>query len=140
MHLAILQSEWERFMAIAHETFAAHHVPAAARRELIEIIASFEQQCVLPPGQTAPADPGLPPANPRLLGTAYHRLGGVYPIAHFADALVERLVAPGTPVHIPVEPLDAPTSTRDDERAQAHLVGAAARGCQGSSLCKQDDA
>ena len=81
MHLGISTAEWRRFIAIAHETFEVHKVPAAARRELIEIIEGFEHQCVLPPGRAAPPDPGMPRAHPSTLGTAYHRLGGVYPIA-----------------------------------------------------------
>ena len=112
MHLAISPAEWRQFMKIAVDTFEVHKVPAAARRELLEIIAGFEQQCVLPPGRAAPPDPGMPRAHPSSLGTAYHRLGGVYPIAHFADALVDRLVAADSPVKIPFDAIDAAESTR----------------------------
>merc|ERR1719326_466706 len=98
MHLGINHAEWRRFIEIARETFEVHKVPAAARRELLEIIEGFEAQCVLPAGRQAPPDPGMPRAHPSTLGTAYHRLGGVYPIAHFADALVEKLIAPDSPV------------------------------------------
>ena len=60
--------------------------------------SSFEAQCVLPPGTSAPPDPG--PAEPHAssLGTVYHRLGGVYPIAHFADPLVDKTIAVGSGV------------------------------------------
>ena len=35
-----------------------------------------------------------------------------YPIAHFADHLVELLVRPTSPVKIPVDPIDAPDAQR----------------------------
>ena len=66
-------------------------MPAGARRDLLEILSGFEQQCVLQPGARAPPDPGRPKAHPSSLGTVYHRLGGVYPIAHFVDNLVEKV-------------------------------------------------
>lgn len=76
-HLAISAAEWARFMAVADETFGRVAVPAAARRELLEVLASFEAQCVLRPGQQPPPDPGAARPHPATLGTAFHRLGGV---------------------------------------------------------------
>ena len=112
MHLGITPNEWRKFIAIAHQVFEANKVPAAAHRELIEIIEGFESGCVLPPGKQAPPDPGTARAHPSTLGTAYHRLGGVYPIAHFADALVEKLIAPDAPVKVEFHELCAPDATR----------------------------
>merc|ERR1719230_33401 len=92
MHLVITPPEWNRFMGIADQTFTRIAVPAAARRELIEILSSFQQQCVLPAGAPPPPDPGAPRPHPSSVGTAFQRLGGVYPIAMFADRVVTALL------------------------------------------------
>merc|ERR1719421_664960 len=91
MHLSISAAEWRTFLQIADDTFERKHVPMHARRDLREILAGFQQQCVLPAGRLAPPDPGAPRPHPSTLGTTFHRLGGVYPIAQFADRLVALL-------------------------------------------------
>ena len=113
-HLAITPLEWRVFADIAVSTFEKASVPVAARRMLLEILAGFEHQCVLPPGEVAPPDPGAPRPHPSSLGTSYHRLGGVYPIAHFASNLVDLLVKPGSVVQPNVEPLDSPDAHRHE--------------------------
>ena len=57
---------------------------------------SFEAQCVLPPGTRAPPDPG--PGESPHRATLYGRIGGVYPIAHFVDVLVDKALAVGSNV------------------------------------------
>ena len=115
-HLGITPAEWHRFIDIAEATFEKSHVPVGARRALLEILHGFEHQCVLTPGDTAPPDPGAPVPHPSSMGSGYHRLGGVYPIAHFADVLVERLIAVGSAVTVPVDNID-------EKAAQRHPPG-----------------
>ena len=115
MHLSISAAEWRTFLQIADDTFERKHVPMHARRDLREILAGFQQQCVLPAGRPAPPDPGAPRPHPSTLGTTFHRLGGVYPIAQFADRLVDALAAPAGPgadIGVKLEPVDDPASTR----------------------------
>ena len=115
MHLSISAAEWRTFLQIADDTFERKHVPMHARRDLREILAGFQQQCVLPAGRLAPPDPGAPRPHPSTLGTTFHRLGGVYPIAQFADRLVDALAAPAGPgadIGVKLEPVDDPASTR----------------------------
>ena len=111
-HLGISPAEWRTFMQIAARVLDDAGVSDGVRRKLLEIVGGFERECVLARGREPPADPGpsRPPDSTR--GTSYHRLGGVYPIAHFADVLVERLVAPHSPVDIGAEPIDAPGARR----------------------------
>lgn len=91
MHLGIRAAEWQQFMRVADDVFERTAVPIAARREMRDILMGFQQQCVLPPGVVAPPDPGAPRPHPSSVGTSFHRLGGVYPIAQFADRLVDAL-------------------------------------------------
>lgn len=116
MHLSITGHEWRRFMAVADETFTRIAVPVAARRELVEILSGFEQQCVLPQGAPPPPTPGAPRAHPSSVGTVFQRLGGVYPIAMFADRLVTALVADARAarpaVGVQFDALDAPDARR----------------------------
>ena len=113
-HLAIKPAEWQVFMDVADATFERIAVPAAARRELREILSGFEQQCTLPPGQRAPPDPGAPRPHPSTVGTAFHRLGGVYPIAAFADRLVDSLMThpAGRAIGVQFDALDDPDARR----------------------------
>lgn len=114
MHLAISANEWDVFMRVANGTFEKVHVPIAARRELVEILDGFRSQCVLPAGTTAPPDPGAPRPHPSTVGTAFHRLGGVYPIAQFADRLVALLRSESgqRQVNVHFEEIDAPDARR----------------------------
>ena len=53
MHLGITPAEWHQFIEIGKRTLVAVKVPAGAARELLDILRSFEAQCVLPPGTRA---------------------------------------------------------------------------------------
>ena len=112
LHLGISPHEWKKFMRIAKDVLEGVPASHGVRHKLIDIIGGFQQQCVLPRGQRPPADPGpaQPPATTK--GTAYFRLGGVYPIAHFADVLVEKLIARYSPVQLRFDPIDAPNAER----------------------------
>merc|ERR1711988_445131 len=67
------------------------HVDEECQTELHAIIANLKTQCVVQPGEAVPADPGMCRARPSG-STAYAQLGGVYPIAMFADRVVEALL------------------------------------------------
>jgi len=109
-HLAISAEQWDSFMADASKVFQAFRLDAATQQELCGILSTYQSSCVLAPGETAPADPGL--LRPTGSSTSlYHRLGGVYPIAQFADRLVESVLK-GDRVHIEHDRLDNPAGKR----------------------------
>jgi len=113
MHLAISAAEWRQFMRVAEKTFERTAVPVGARRELGEILEGFQMQCVLPEGHAPPPDPGAPRPHPSTLGTTFQRLGGVYPIAQFADRLVDLLLSDrGRAVGVAFEDIDSPDARR----------------------------
>merc|ERR1719463_129410 len=95
-HLGITQGEWQSFVLDADRVFGEFRLEAPVKVELLGIIARFQDQCVC---QRETRDPGPAPAHTSSVGTLYHRLGGVYPIAQFADRLVD-LVLRGDRVHI----------------------------------------
>merc|ERR1712187_232957 len=74
------------------------------------ILASFKDQCVLKHGEIAPRDPGMCRAKPNG-NTAYSQLGGVYPIALFADRVVEAVLR-GDRVQVQWDRLDDPAGKR----------------------------
>merc|ERR1719316_1317976 len=88
--------EWRVFVEDADRVFTEFNLDAPVRVELLGIIARFQDQCVC---KRETRDPGPPPAHTSAVGTLYHRLGGVYPIAQFADRLVD-LVLKGDRVHV----------------------------------------
>merc|ERR1719271_278638 len=95
-HLGITMHEWQVFVADADRVFSEFELEAPVKVELLGIIARFQDQCVC---KRETRDPGPPPAHTSSVGTLYHRLGGVYPIAQFADRLVD-LVLRGDRVHV----------------------------------------
>jgi hemoglobin len=95
-HLGITTAEWQVFVADADRVFTEFDLAAPVKVELLSIIAGFQDQCV---SKRETRDPGRPPAHPSSVGTLYHRLGGVYPIAQFTDRLVD-LVLRGDRVHV----------------------------------------
>eukprot|EP00441_Pelagodinium_beii_P045185 CAMPEP_0197625498 /NCGR_PEP_ID=MMETSP1338-20131121/4848_1 /TAXON_ID=43686 ORGANISM="Pelagodinium beii, Strain RCC1491" /NCGR_SAMPLE_ID=MMETSP1338 /ASSEMBLY_ACC=CAM_ASM_000754 /LENGTH=882 /DNA_ID=CAMNT_0043195925 /DNA_START=65 /DNA_END=2713 /DNA_ORIENTATION=+ len=109
-HLAISPAEWEAFMQDADKSLEDLGVAAEAKTELLAILANFQSQCVVKPGEAVPADPGNTKphsTNPAL----YHRLGGVYPLAQFVDRLVDLALASNS-VHIDVGQLEDTTQVR----------------------------
>jgi len=88
-HLCICSNEWKVFMADATRVFKDDFkLDSNTTKELSEILQNYEQACVLQPGETASADPGL--KKPTGAGSSlYKRLGGVYPIAEFVNKLVD---------------------------------------------------
>ena len=69
---------------------------------------------VLPAGAVAPPHPGAPRPHPSAVGTAFARLGGVYPIAQFAARLVDMLVdtPEGRAIGVRFDALDDPNGRR----------------------------
>jgi hemoglobin len=90
-HLGITNAQWQSFVDDASQVFDEMHVDEDSQAELHAIIANLKRQCVVKPGETVPADPGMCRARPSG-STAYAQLGGVYPIAMFADRVVEALL------------------------------------------------
>jgi len=110
MHLAITEGQWKSFIADAGRVFGELRFDADTQSELLAILASFKDQCVLKRGQAAPEDPKMCRARPNG-STAYAQLGGVYPIALFADRVVEAVLA-GDRVQVEWNRLDDPAGTR----------------------------
>jgi hemoglobin len=90
-HLAISPAQWGSFIDDATLVFEKLGVDAGTQCELLSILASFEAQCVAKPGEPVPEDPGMCRALPQGNG-AYAQLGGVYPLALFADKLVDNVL------------------------------------------------
>jgi hemoglobin len=90
-HLGITSSEWSCFIADATSVFEELGVDPGTQSDLQAILAGFKQQCVVQRGETVPEDPGMCRARPKG-NLAYAQLGGVYPIALFADRLVEKVL------------------------------------------------
>merc|ERR1719181_1985256 len=79
-HLNITTEQWLSFIADADRAFDEFNVDRPVRAELMNILMRFQDQCV----QKRPtADPGRPKPRAASVGTLYHKLGGVYPIAQF---------------------------------------------------------
>jgi hemoglobin len=95
-HLNITQREWQTFVQDADKVFTGFNLAQPVKVELLSIIARFQEQCVNRGREVR--DPGHQP-NAGSVGTLYHKLGGVYPIAQFADRVVE-LVLKGDRVHV----------------------------------------
>jgi hypothetical protein len=90
-HLGITGAEWNSFIAVADTVFQKLGVDARTQADLQAILASFKDQCVVKSGETVPEDPGMCRARPQG-NQAYAQLGGVYPIALFADRLVDKVL------------------------------------------------
>merc|ERR1712072_1522346 len=78
--------------------------------DLQGILASFRDQCIVKQGEVVPADPGMCRARPQG-HLAYAQLGGVYPIALFADRLVDNVLR-GDRVQVQWNAVDDPSGIR----------------------------
>eukprot|EP00933_Yihiella_yeosuensis_P035768 TRINITY_DN2936_c0_g1_i2.p1 TRINITY_DN2936_c0_g1~~TRINITY_DN2936_c0_g1_i2.p1 ORF type:complete len:883 (-),score=207.66 TRINITY_DN2936_c0_g1_i2:6-2654(-) len=98
-YLNISPREWDVFMEIFHGVCAEFSLPSKDVEDLVAIVSSMEQDCVVHPGEEAPPNPGPVKQNE---STLYGRLGGVYPLALFADRLTDALLQDRR-VKIPVD-------------------------------------
>jgi len=89
--LAISPAQWKSFIDDATLVFEKLGVDAGTQCELLSILASFKAECVVQHGEPVPEDPGMCRARPNGNG-AYSQLGGVYPLALFADRLVDNVL------------------------------------------------
>merc|ERR1712137_1305818 len=103
-HLEITGAQWDTFMQGACKVFAKFHIDGSTTQELIGILANYKSACVLSPGGTCPADPGLMRATGQGT-TLYQRLGGVYPISQFTDRLVDSVLK-GDRIRVDFDRLD----------------------------------
>ena len=90
-HLGISRAEWAKFTAVTDRVLKECGVPRGAARELLGIIAGFEDSCTLRDGE-APWPEPVNKAHPSAMGTPFHRLGGVYPLSRFVSALVDAVL------------------------------------------------
>jgi len=98
-HLKINSEQWSSFMEDMNEICLDFNLPKDDVRDLTAIISSMMEDCILPEGEEAPPNPGHP--NPPG-DSLYARLGGVYPIALFADRLVDAMLGDSR-VKIPLD-------------------------------------
>ncbi|KAK7248134.1 hypothetical protein SO694_00080170 [Aureococcus anophagefferens] len=89
-HLNISEAEWGVFMGLFNEVCGEFGLPAEDQDDLNALMISMEDECVVYPGERPRRDPG--PWRPGG-HAAYGLCGGVYPIALFADRLVDALLA-----------------------------------------------
>merc|ERR1719161_1571363 len=86
-------------MEIFNDVCAEFGLPSETVDDLNALMISMEEDCVTYPGDRVPPNPGaFRPGGASL----YARLGGVYPIALFADRLVDALLADKR-VKVPVD-------------------------------------
>merc|ERR1712050_85055 len=104
------EAQWQSFMADAGRVLGELRIDMETRAELLAILAGFKDQCVLKGGEAAPPDPNMCRARPSG-GSGYAQLGGVYPIALFADRVVEAVLQ-GDRVQVAWNRLDDPSGTR----------------------------
>jgi hypothetical protein len=87
--LNISAEQWTSFMDDLNEICQEFSLPADDARDLTTIITSLMDDCVCAEGEPVRNHPG----NPTPLGDSlYARIGGVYPIALFADRLVDAML------------------------------------------------
>jgi len=110
-HLGITAAEWDAFMKDAALTMDALHVNKEMHAELGEIFASFREQCIIEPGERVPPDPKRCRKPPDGTST-YAQVGGVYPLATFADTLVELALAQPKELTLRWEDVKKPGATR----------------------------
>jgi hemoglobin len=88
-HLHIDPEQWASFMEDFDEICLEFGLPKDDVKDLTAIIASTMDDCVCSDGEHVPGNPGkLDPHGDSL----YARIGGVYPLALFADRLVDALL------------------------------------------------
>merc|ERR1712050_452577 len=104
------EAQWQSFMVDAGHVLGELRIDQDTRSELLAILASFKGQCVLKRGQAVPEDPNMCRARPNG-SSAYAQLGGFYPIALFADRVVEAVLQ-GHLVQVEWNRLDDPAGTR----------------------------
>jgi hemoglobin len=98
-HLGILSTEWNSFMQIFQEVCAEFNLPGNDAGDLVAILQSMEDDCVVRTGEAVPPNPGPATHDDKSL---YALLGGVYPLALFSDRLVDALLADKR-VKIPID-------------------------------------
>ena len=109
-HLNISAAEWDVFMRTASCAMDALRIDAATQKELGDIFRTFRSDVIIEGGEKVPKDPGLcrKPPNGNM---TYAQAGGVYPLAAFADRLVE-LVLTSDALKVQWEEVKAPGATR----------------------------
>ena len=112
-HLGISRAEWAEFTAVTDRVLKECGVPRGAARELLGIIAGFEDSCTLRDGE-APWPEPVNKAHPSAMGTPFHRLGGVYPLSRFVSALIDS--------GIPLAELDSAFVTKSCHRFNKMLA------------------
>jgi hemoglobin len=97
-HLNIDSEQWASFMDDMGEVCSEFGLPRDDVKDLTTIVTSMMDDCVVSDG-APPADPGkaCPPGD-----SLYARVGGVYPIALFADRLVDALLT-DTRIKVPLD-------------------------------------
>jgi hypothetical protein len=111
-HLNITSQQWDSFMAGAERVFGEFAIDPRTSLELRGILSNFQTQCVVQPGEVVPPDPGASKPGKATSGTLYHNLGGVYPIAQFADRLVETVLRGDAGVHVEWHRVDDANGSR----------------------------
>lgn len=109
-HLGITLAEWNSFMRDADRVYAHFGLDARTQNELRAIFNSTRDTIIVGDGETPPQDPHMCRKRPDG-STLYAACGGVYPLAMFADALVEAVLK-GDQIKVQHTPVSHPTSRR----------------------------
>ena len=120
----------------------ALRIDANTQGELGAIFAAFKGEVIVAPGARVPADPGLCRKPPNGDST-YARAGGVYPLAAFADELVDRALDEDAKIKIIWEDVRTPGATRHPPGLKylfTELLCSAAGGPEGVTSKSFDEA
>merc|ERR1711971_265139 len=88
-HLNIDPDQWASFMEDLGDICLEFGLPKDDVKDLTAIVTSMMDDCVCSDGERAPENPGKPKHQGDSL---YARIGGVYPLALFADRLVDAML------------------------------------------------
>merc|ERR1719473_541282 len=88
-HLNIDSDQWVSFMECLQDVCMEFQLPQQDIDDLTAVILSMMDDCVVKDGEVVPPNPGhpTPPGN-----SLYARMGGAYPIALFADRLIDAML------------------------------------------------
>eukprot|EP00746_Dinoflagellata_sp_MGD_P030213 gnl/MRDRNA2_/MRDRNA2_171635_c0_seq1.p1 gnl/MRDRNA2_/MRDRNA2_171635_c0~~gnl/MRDRNA2_/MRDRNA2_171635_c0_seq1.p1 ORF type:complete len:465 (+),score=100.38 gnl/MRDRNA2_/MRDRNA2_171635_c0_seq1:25-1395(+) len=88
-HLNIDSDQWASFMECLQEVCMEFQLPQQDIDDLTAVILSMMDDCIVTDGEVVPPNPGhlAPPGN-----SLYAQMGGVYPIALFADRLIDAML------------------------------------------------
>jgi len=70
-HLAITAEQWDSFFKDADQVFDEFKMDPACKEDLLRVLMSFRDQCIIHPGEEVPPDPGASKPRVETMGTLF---------------------------------------------------------------------